>query len=333
LKYQITRDKLWLGHAAESVRRAEARNPDLPQVHRVAGLLQFEAGWYEQATAEYLRALELDKGNGDAYRRLGEVYQRNNQLDEALAAFHKAVELDPQQYRNYRDLGAFYNERASYEEAVKYFRKAVELAPDEPRTHFSLGVAYQNLGQFSSAENELRFAIRLQKTPVALHNLGVVLMYQGRDREAVPNIAQALHLGPERYLWWMNLGTACRRAGLAADSRRAYRHGLDMAEAEMTRNPRNGRVRAHLAYLCTQRGDRRRGESEIAQALQQSPNEADTRWMAAITYEALGRRNDTLSVLATSPRGVIADLSRWPDVADLRKDSRFLQLLASHVEK
>ncbi|MDQ2843698.1 MAG: hypothetical protein M3Y72_22190, partial [Acidobacteriota bacterium] len=90
---------------------------------------------------------------------------------------------------------------------------------------------------------------------------------------------------------------------------------------------------SHLAYVCSQLHDGQRAESEIAQALQQSPNDADARWMAAITYESLGRRSDTLSVLAASPPGVLADVSRWPDVADLHQDSRFLLLLASHSKK
>ena len=332
-KYFQTSDKQWLDRATESVRQAEIRNPDLPEVHRIAGLLKANAGWYEQAVAEYSRAIELEPRNGDAYRRLGEAYESNNQLDEALAAFRRAVEIDPQQYRNYRDLGFFYYQRASYDEAAKYFRKAVALAPNEPLIHFSLSMALLDAGRFSSAENELRFSIGLHETPVALHTLGLVLMLQGRDREAIRYISRALRLDQQQYLWWMNLGTAYRRVRLGSESRQAYRHGLDLAESEMIRNPRSGSVRAHLAYLCTQLGERRRAESEIAQALQQSPNDGDTRWMAAITYEALGRRNDTLSILTDSPVGVLADVSRWPDVADLHKDSRFLQLLASHSQK
>jgi tetratricopeptide (TPR) repeat protein len=101
----------------------------------------------------------------------------------------------------------------------------------------------------------------------------------------------------------------------------------------LTQDPRNGVIRSHLAYLCARLGDGQRAASEIAQALQLSPNDADTRWAAAITYEALGQREDTLAVLNESPEGVLADLSHWPDVAELHKDPRFLQLLASHQLK
>src|SRR5262249_45244104 len=138
---------------------------------------------------------------------------------------------------------------------------------------------------------------------------------------------------PERYLWWMNLGVAYRRAHLAERSREANQHGLALAERELARDPRIGRVRANLAYLCARLGERRRAESEVAQALQLSPSDADTLWSAVITYEALDRREDTLAVLRKSPSGLIAELSRWPDLADLRQDPRFSALSASREIK
>jgi serine/threonine protein kinase/tetratricopeptide (TPR) repeat protein len=324
-----TGDKEWLDQAAESVREAEKRNPDLPQVHSIEGLLKNTAGWHEQAVLEYLRAIELNPGSDDAYRRLGQTYEDNNQLDEALTAFRSAVRTGPQQYRNFRDLGTFYYERARYKEAIPYFRRAVELAPDEPRTLYGLGVAHLALGEFATAETELRSSVKLSETPSAMQVLGLALMYQGKDRDAIPHIMRTLNLGTERYLSWMNLGTAYRHLGLALKSRQAYRRGLELAEAEIAKNPRNGAARASLAYSCAQVGDRGRAESELVQALQQAPNDAETRFEAALTYEALGRRDKTLSVLAASPSGVVTDLGRWPDVADLHRDPRFLQLLTS----
>lgn len=332
-KYYLTKDQRYLGQATESARQAELRNPDLAPVLRVNGVLDFRAGRYERAEAEYRRAIELDPGNSDGHRRLGQVLERNNQLDEALAEYRMSLRADPVYYRNYQDLGSFYFERADYSEAASYLAKAVELAPNEPNAHYALGVTYLNLGRFDESENELRTSLRLAETPTVLYALGNVLMYQGRDREAIPYISRGLSRGPEQYLSWLSLGIAYRRTNLRIESDRANRRALELAEVDVTRDPRNGTVRSHLAYICSRLGDRSRAKSEVAQALALSPNDAETRWMAAITYEALGQRDDTLVVLAGSPPGVLADLSRWPDVADLHVDPRFLQLLASHQVK
>jgi superkiller protein 3 len=257
----------------------------------------------------------------------------NNQIQEALAAYRRAIEAEPADYRNHQQLGAFYADQSDYEEAANAFRKAVELAPDEPEPHRVLGGAYKSMGRFSEAESELRTSLRLAERPLSMHALGVILMNQGRDREAIPYIRRALDIGPERFLWWLTLSIACRRSGLMAESGKACSRGLELAEAEMAKNPRDGYVRSALGYLAGRMGDVRRAESEIAQALRLSPADADTRFIAVLTYEALGRRQDTLAVLGASPKDVIADLSRWPEVDDLHRDPRFIQLLASHQIK
>jgi eukaryotic-like serine/threonine-protein kinase len=332
-KYVIDGNKAWRDHLMDSVRFAQKRNPDLPQVHRVAGVLEAEAGLYDQAIAEYLRAIELDPRNADVYRRLGKAYKGNNQLAEALASFRKAIEVGPQDYKTHSDLGSFYYQQGNYDEASKYYGAAVALAPKEHSLHYALATVELDLGHLDAAESELRTSISLHETSKALHALGLVLMYKEMDGQAIPLFTKALHLGSERYQWWMELGTAYRRVGRPLDAKRAYRCGLDLAETAAINNPRDALVLAGVAYLSAQLGDRRRAEFEIAQALQQSSNDAKLSFLTAITYEALGRRQKTLDVLASSPPGVIADVSRWPDVADLHKDSRFLQLLGSHSGK
>ena len=334
-KYNIlTKDRSWLEHVVQSERQAEIRNPDLQQVHQLLGSLNFDAGWYDQAAGEFLRAIQLDPKNSDAYRRLGMDYAANNEIDKALAAFHRAIEVGPENYRACVDFGTFLSSQSKYGEAAAYYRKAADLVPDEPGPHFALGSAYMDSGQYSDAENELRLAIGLHEPPTtAFHTLGVVLMYQGRDREAIQYITRALSLGPERHLWWMNLGTAYRRMNLIADSERANRRGLELAEADLSKNPRSGYSRSHLAYLYARLGDKPRAVTEIVQALQLSPNDADVVFMTAATYEALDLRDDTLALLKDAPGAVIADVGRWPDMLDLRKDPRFLKLLASRQNK
>ena len=332
-KYFLSKDRQWLDRSTQSFREAERRNPDLAPVHRVGGMLQAEAGLYELATAEYRRAIELEPAGSENYRRLGLVSELTNRLDDALIAFQKGIELQPDDFRLRQDLGGFHDRSADHNEAINHLRAAVELAPDDPNVHRAVAVALVNAGRFSEAEQELRVSLGLREIPAALNSLGLALMYQGRDREAVPYFTRAVSLDPQRYLSWMDLGIAYRRLGLAADAELANRRGLERAELEMAKNPRNGYVRSILAFLCARLGDRPRAESEIAQALQLSPNLADTRWMAALTYETLGNREATLSVLSPSPAQLIEDLSRWPDVADLHKDSRFKQLLAIHQVK
>jgi eukaryotic-like serine/threonine-protein kinase len=329
-KYFITHEPVWLDRTSESLRQAQDRNLDLAPVHRVAGLLRANAGSYEQAEAEYQRAIELEPSNGDAYRRLGQVYERNNRLDQALAAYQKAIELDPNNFKTYQDLGSYYRQRGDLPQAARLFEKCVALAPDEPDTHYILGTVYMDQNRFSDAERELRSAIALQPTPAALNNLGETLMEENKDLEAIPFLTRASAEIREQYLALMNLGTAYRRSNQIKASRQAYQRSLELAEKELARDPRDGLVRSRVAYLCASLGNRARAESEIAQAMQLSPEDANARDMAVDVYEALGRREDALAILRNSPDSVLLAAIGWPDLAELHKDSRFQQLLASH---
>jgi Flp pilus assembly protein TadD len=155
-------------------------------------------------------------------------------------------------------------------------------------------------------------------------------MYESRESEAIGFLLRASRLSPTWCLPWLHLGTCYRRTNQTIQAEQANRNGLQAAEMEMAKNPRAGSVRSFLAYLCASLGERGRAESEIAQALQLLPDDANTQWMAVLTYETLNRREDTLATLANSSNEMLADLNRWPDMADLRKDSRFQELLTSH---
>jgi hypothetical protein len=52
---------------------------------------------------------------------------------------------------------------------------------------------------------------------------------------------------------------------------------------------------------------------------------------AAIMYEILHRREDTIRLLRNAPSRLLEELSRQPDVKDLQKDPRFQELLQTHL--
>jgi eukaryotic-like serine/threonine-protein kinase len=333
-KYFLTKDQTWLDRCNESLLEAQRRNLDLAPVHRVAGLLRGNAGLYEQAESEYLRAIELDPHNGDAYRRLAKVYKRNHQLDQALAMLKKAAVVAPNDFKVYQDLGTYYLDQGNERDAVRQYQNCVQLAADEPDCHRVLGMAYLDLGRYVDAEGEFRIAIALAKTPTAdlFLSLAGALMYQGRDREAIPFLELALSQSPSDSLSWINLGTAYRRANRPRESEAAYRRGWEQAEKAVLRNFRDSVERSHLAFLSACLGDQKRAEMEIKQALSSSDTTI-TRGMAVRTYVMLGNLDQALEILATSPDEVLLDAARWPDLAELQKDSRFRELLASRQIK
>src|SRR5262249_29969573 len=191
----------------------------------------------------------------------------------------KAIEVQPDYFKNYMVLGAFYFVNGDYDEAVNQYKKTVELAPNLAEAHYRLATPYLNTGRYAEADRELKIAISLEELAVAVEGLGVSLMYQDRNREAIPYFQRALEIGPKSSLRYLNLGTVLRRAAYIRESQEAYRQGLDLSEANLAANPRDAYEKSCLAYICARLGDRRRAEAEIAQALQLARGANNVRWM------------------------------------------------------
>jgi tetratricopeptide (TPR) repeat protein len=341
-EYYLTKDQAWLDSTRESLREAERRNPDVPAAHRVEGYLHYADDLYAQAVPDFERAIELNPGNAMAHIYLGKAYEDNNQLDRALSEFQKATEVEPRYFRVWQNLAAYYQNRSNFSEMAKFHKKAVDLAPREPNLHSNLAGAYMNLGQFAAAEYQLRRSIELQETPAANSDLGQILMYEGNDAEAVRSFEHALDLpsppgGTPKYLVLMYLGIAHRRLHNTDEAKEANIKGLRIVEGESPRNVRDGDLKSFLGYFSAACGDRRHAVDYIETALGLFPDNAATRWRAVLTYEELYRlskdphlRQRTLELLGQSTADQLADVSRWPDLADLHEDRRFKYLLATH---
>jgi serine/threonine protein kinase len=333
LRYYATKDEVWLKRAEQSLFEAQRRNPDIALAHLVAGRLAANTGQYERAETEYLRSIDLNPRNADAHRLLGRTYWTAGRLDDARAKLLAAIEVEPQDFIACQDLGGFYQGQGELKAAVQQFETCRELAPNNPVIHLILANVYIDVGRYAEAEREARVALSIAESPDALLRLGLALTRQGRSREAVPYLRKAAGLSPERSLLWMDLGNAYLYAGSLRDARNAYRIGMAKAEAEIEKNPRDANVGFYLAYMCARLGDRRRAETEIARALQLSPESPDIHEGAVWTYETLGERDQTLAVIRRSGVYIFEFVRRLPELADLREDSRFQNLMAAHKKE
>jgi serine/threonine protein kinase/tetratricopeptide (TPR) repeat protein len=325
--FENTKDPARLNEAQEHLQTAESLSPDSVSVHLAAGKLHESTGKFEKALEDYLRVKELAPTNVDAFVRTAGVYDKLDMPDKAIREYRKAIELDPTYYEPYEYLGVFYYFRGHYSEAAEQFRKVIERAPGMYRAHMNLAACLENLGRNAEAEQALLTAMKLRTTPDLLNNMGTLLAAQNRDADAVPYYQRAVALNPREYLYLLNLGDSNRRLGHIKAAKEEYRQALQLTRAELEQNPGNGSARASAAYFAARLGERGWAEGEIGQALRSSP--ADNRiirW-AALTYEALGLRDDTLATLSAATPELLRELDREPDLADLRQDSRFRQLV------
>jgi tetratricopeptide (TPR) repeat protein len=327
-KYFLTDIQSWEDAALASWQQAELRNPDCAEVHRLAGLLEYDRNHPDLALARMRRATEFQPPHRDAYNRLGQLYQVAGQLPEALQALLKAQSIAPGDPRIYLDLAHVYTVQSNFTEAAKALQRAVALAPDRPLYRRRLAAAYQDEGRFSEAEATLRTVLAQERSPDTLGALSHVLMYQQRDEEAIRLLSEASNLDDRNAFTWLYLGLASQRVGRAVDARRAFQKGLAVAEHQVVQVPRSGYFHATLAYFCSQTGQTDRAGMEAAQAVQLAPRHNDTLWWATLTYERIGKRATALKTLESAPHSLLEDMRRWPEASALTSDQGFSQLLS-----
>ena len=80
----------------------------------------------------------MDPGNAGAYEIKGDLYKRNQLIDEAMYQYSKAVELNPESSSGMSSVGDIYKMKGKLKEALHHFKKALDLNPDNPQTMMQL---------------------------------------------------------------------------------------------------------------------------------------------------------------------------------------------------
>jgi superkiller protein 3 len=325
-KWQRTRDPAWLRRAEQSLAVAASRDPDAVQVRVASGRLHRESGRREMALAEFKRAIQLDETNVNAWIGLALTYDAGNQKAEAATAFQRAVEIQPDYYLPHQEFGNFYFRLGNHRRAEHHYKLAIAAAPGNPGPYTNLAAVYIELGLFADAEPLLRRALDLEETRAALTNLGVALNYQRRDREALEYHRRALRKEQPTVAVMVNIGDSCRRLAMAADAADAYRAGLQIADADVLKDPSSALPRAYVAYFMARLASPDAAIRELDQALRLASADRGVIRRAVMTFEALGQRKRTLSVLAGAPASLLDELSRHPDLTSVAQDPEFQRM-------
>ena len=104
--------------------------------------------------------------------KLGIVFLKRNLFDEAIAEFKKAIEIDPEFIEAYNNHGYVLLKQKKYQEAIDAFSKGIKKDGDYADLHNNLGYAYFCINRYGEAIYELNRAIELNNDYiVAIFNL------------------------------------------------------------------------------------------------------------------------------------------------------------------
>ena len=121
-----------LDRAIEHYQRSVAIHPTA-EAHTFLGWSMSFQGRLEEATAECLRAIEIDPDFGNPYNDIGVYLMQQGKFDEAIPWLGKAKQArryEPRQFP-FMNLGRIYLKLGRWWDALREFEGAVQAAPGD----------------------------------------------------------------------------------------------------------------------------------------------------------------------------------------------------------
>ena len=107
-----------------------------------------QAGSYDEAIAEFTKAIQLSPKDARIYNDRGWAYYKLNRFPEATEDFSKAIEIAPKDSAGYSGRGVMLVAQNQNDAALVDLNKAVELKPDDAQTLRFRASAYKSLKQY-----------------------------------------------------------------------------------------------------------------------------------------------------------------------------------------
>lgn len=283
--------------------------------------------YFQQAIAKDPTYAQAYAGLADAYALSGgfSLVPVSDAMPKAKAAAERALQLDPHLAEAHASLGLispFLN--WNWAGAKEHFQDAIELNPNYATAHHWYAEAYLiPMGRVDEALLEIRKAQELDPlSAVIATDLGKELYFARRYDEAIVELRRALEIDP-------NFMSAHNWISDSLLEKGDYAGAID--ELKKTKPFREERVYVRqIAYLHARMGKRAQAQSELAQSLELSRGKPISSGAVALTYAALGDREDAfrwLEKAGAENSSFMTSLKFWSVFDPLRTDQRYVDLL------
>jgi len=156
--------------AAAEYQKAIAKNPTAINLHYRLGralILQSSSNpvTLEEARKQFVAELALNPSDAAAEYQVGQILTLQQKPVEAAPHFDRAISLRPDFPEALIAAGKLRSAGKHYDEAARLFERAVKLQPRSEGAHYNLMLAYRNAGRTAEAEREKVEIEKLQRPP------------------------------------------------------------------------------------------------------------------------------------------------------------------------
>jgi tetratricopeptide (TPR) repeat protein len=116
---------------------------------------------YDQAIADYTRALALNPELAQGYNNRCAANLGKGLDDQAIADCSKAIDLKSSDAKTYYDRGNAYMDKSLYDRAIADYTQAIALNPDYAKAYGNRGAAYASKGLNAEAVADFRTTLTI----------------------------------------------------------------------------------------------------------------------------------------------------------------------------
>jgi tetratricopeptide (TPR) repeat protein len=269
-----------LDQAIEDYRLFLKQYPDVAPVRSDLGAALAGAGRYEEAIAEYKRALQLQP-IPQIRLNLALAYYKAVQFTEAAGELLPLHAADPGDLKIALLLGNCYFRLGEYRKAVELLEPLEAAHPGEQALIYLLGMALIRDGQVGKGEVLVNEIIRDGNSAEARLMLGAARLEIYDAPGAVDELSVAVKLNPKLPLAHYLYGQALLTLGHRSEAMQCFREELAIDPNEFGSN-------LYLGVLLNQGEDYKGAIPYLARALQVRPDDPAVRYQIAIGQIGMG---------------------------------------------
>jgi tetratricopeptide (TPR) repeat protein len=143
--------------AAEALRLAIAKAPDLPELHFELGMVYWQMLNYDEAAFEFrreIKAVQRGPSCARSWYYLGDIAMKRLRYHEAAVDYSKSLRMGSAQYDVLCSLARAYEAMSRDSDALQCLRRAERLAPLQPDAHWELAHVLGRMGHQEEAARE-----------------------------------------------------------------------------------------------------------------------------------------------------------------------------------
>lgn len=197
----------------------------------------------------------------------------------------------------------------AYLDAIDYFKAALRKDPDRASVMNKIGISELMLQRYKEAGKSFNQAIKKnRKFAEAYNNLGVVYYERRKYRGAIKQYKKALEISPDDASFYSNLGAAYFAGKKFEQASEAYAKAVELDPTIFEHTSHTG----------------------IAAQMASPEDRAHYDYVLAKLYAKMGDNNHSLKYLRKAMEDgykKVDDALTDPEFADLRKDTRFAELM------